>query len=265
MAAKKDLHIIRLFFILCLLALFVGCGGGGSGSDGGSKASAGNAETEDGDDTESTINETLNATITISNISITNLENLKITSKTVDKGSTLASAVASDVFVESLDEAEKTTLGSVEDVSNRGKASASASLDYDQQADSIFMGSSYTLSSEVSLHGYGYTQALSSISEMIYFTAVTACDVTIRFDYSGADNGLNPGVDAMNYSYASINCQIANFNAALSQGLAANVEDMNHISPGTVSITLHFDAGESGWITLGASADNALFAPNPNL
>jgi len=206
---------------------------------------------------------TLKSNVSLSNICVTNLDALDITAKVVDTGSTSASAVASDVFVDSQTQAQKTPLGSVSDTSKSGTAQSSSSLLYSQQADSIFTGSAYTLSSEVTLQKYGYAQALATISEMVYFTALKSCDITFSLEYSGTDDGLNPGLDPAHYSYAGISYQIANFNDGVSLGFAGDVLDAYLISPGTLSASLHFDQGESGWITLGASAGAALYEPNP--
>ncbi|HQP31179.1 MAG TPA: PEP-CTERM sorting domain-containing protein [Deltaproteobacteria bacterium] len=206
---------------------------------------------------------TLKSSISLSNISVTNLDALNITAKVVDAGSTSASAVASDIFVDSQTQSQRTSLGSVSDTTQGGKARSSSSLLYNQQANNIFMGNNYTLNSEVSLKKYGYAQALATVSEMIYFTALTSCDVIFSLDYSGTDDNLNPGLDPHNYSYAGICYQIANFNDSISLGFAGNVLDAYLMSPGTLSSSLHFDQGDSGWITLGASAGTSLYAPAP--
>jgi len=206
---------------------------------------------------------TLKSSISLSNISVTNLDALTITARVVDTGSTSASAVASDDFVDSQTQSQRTSFGSISDTSQSGKARSSSSLLYNQQTNNIFMSSTYTLNSEVSLKKYGYAQALATVSEMIYFTALTSCDVVFSLDYSGTDDNLNPGLDPHNYSYAGICYQIANFNDAISLGFAGDVLDAYLISPGTLSSSLHFDQGESGWITLGASAGTSLYEPNP--
>ena len=205
----------------------------------------------------------LQSDISLSNIIVTNLESLNITNRVIDPLSTSASAVASDIIVDAQTQANKTSLGSVSDVSESGKVFSSSTLLYDQQPGSIFSGTSYTLSSNVTMQDYGFAQALATVSEMVYFTALTSCEITFSLDYTGADDGINPGPDLNNYSNASISYQIANFNDALSQGFAGNVADANSVSPGTLSTTMHFDQGDSGWITLSASAGTALYAPSP--
>jgi hypothetical protein len=41
------------------------------------------------------------------------------------------------------------------------------------------------------------------------------------------------------------------------------VEDAMAISPWTLTTTMHFDPGETGWFTLGASAGAAIYTPAP--
>jgi len=206
---------------------------------------------------------TLQSHITLSNINVSNLESLNVTNKVIDTLNTSASAIASDLRVDPETRSQKTSLGSVSDVSDSGKVSSTSTLLCDQQPGTVFSGGSYTLSSQITMQDYGFAQALATVSEMVYFTALTSCDITFSLDYTGADDGINPGLDPNNYSSAGISYQIANFNQALSSGFAGNVADAYSISPGTLSTTMHFDQGDSGWITLSASAGTALYEPDP--
>ncbi len=140
---------------------------------------------------------TLTSNINITNISISNLDSLDITRKVIDYGSTSASAIASDSLANSQTQSEITNLGTVYDVSDSGNAFALASLNYYPLPNSIFAGSIFSLYSVVMLNEYGCAQALSSFSEMIYFTALAPCDITFSLDYSGSDNDLNPGLDSL--------------------------------------------------------------------
>jgi len=252
---------IRLVLVFSIMALVIGCGGGSSSSSSAKGSHSGSDNGENSQDTNNDILElnTLAANIVIRNIRVTNLDCLNITRRVTDTNNTSARALASDFFADLQTESQVTYRGSVNDLSSNGRVSSSSSLQYEEDANSIFMGSSYSLNAGVTSEGYGYAHALATISEMIYFTALKACDITLSFDYSGQDNGINPSIDPSNYSYAGMNYQIANFNDAVSQGLAVNVLDANTISPGTLSTTMHFDQGESGWITLGASAGVALY------
>jgi hypothetical protein len=99
---------------------------------------------------------------------------------------------------------------------------------------------------------------------MIYFTAIDSVDLTFSFDYSGSDDGINPGPDPNNYSAAGISYNIANFTDAIYVGLAAWIQDAYTISPDTLTTTMHFDQGETGWFALCASAGSAQYIQNPS-
>jgi len=270
MGIKVCIRISLIVLFFALLAPLFGCGGSSDdepadiarrGSDG---ASGGGNASGDGSDV-ILGHRILESTILIANIAIKNLDCLKITSKVIDSNSTSARAIASYRFTDLQTESKVTSHGYVEDVSNNGRLYASSSLEYEDNATSIFMGSSYSLRAKVSSESYGYANALATVSEMIYFTAVKSCDIIFSFNYSGTDNAMNPGLDPYNYSCAGIHFQIANFSKAESKGMAVNVLDADHISPGTLTTTMHFEAGESGWITLGASAGASLYRPDPSL
>jgi len=275
MGITKVVRIITVCDVFALIVLLVGCGGGsssgnppaGKGDSSGGASDDGSGDGGGSGDWSDVILQlrTLQANITIRNISVTNLDCLKITDKVIDSNSTAAHAIASYEFADLQTESQVTSRGFVTDDANDGRLSSSSSLEYDDAVSGVFAGSRYSLSAKVSSNSYGYAHALASMSEMVYFTAERACDITISIDYSGTDDGINPGHDSYNYSYAGINYQIANFNDALSQGLAINVLDAEQVSPGTLTTTMHFDAGESGWITLGVSAGASIYRPDPSL
>lgn len=205
----------------------------------------------------------LNSEIIISNIEISNLEYISITNKVIDINSTYVKATASDELKKLEPKQEITNYGSVYEISNSGNAFSFASLNYFSQPESIFTGSSYLLNAFVMVNNFGIANAFSSFSEQVYFTALSSIDVTFSFDYSGKDDGMNPGLDTSKYSAAGIAYNIANFNDSISMGLAAGIQDANRISPGTLTTTMHFDQGEKGWFALGASTGAAWHIPNP--
>lgn len=271
MGIKGFTRISILLLVFALLIPLLGCGGGSSKDNPASSKSKSSDGTSDGGDDSAEWSDVilelkkLQSNITISNISITNLDCLNITNKVTDSSSTSARAVASYHFADLQTSSQVTSHGSVEDASHNGKLYASSSLEYTDDEATIFKGNRYSLSAEVTSESYGYAHALATISEMIYFTVVKACDITFSFEYSGTDNGINPGLDPYNYSYAGINFQIANFTDAESKGMAINVLDAEKISPGTLRTTMHFEAGENGWITLGVSAGASVYRPDPSL
>ena len=206
----------------------------------------------------------LTSDINITNISISNLDSLDITGNVFDYSNTYAAAIASDTEA-NLTQAEKTNPGTVYDVSNSGNAFALSSLNYYPQPNSPFTGSNLSLNSVVLVNDYGYALANSTFQETIYFKALAPCDITFSLDYSGTDNGLNPGTHPTDYSEAAIDYDIEYINGTYANyvGLSAYVEDAETISPGTLTTTLHFNQGDTGAFHLGAVTIDCFNNPAP--
>jgi hypothetical protein len=208
------------------------------------------------------------AEVYISNIDISNIKDLQITSKVVDYNfnNTSARAYASDNYDGGFfTHAQLTYRGEVSDFSDSGNAFALAALNYNTTPDSIFMGSTYALYSSVMLNDYGYSWSVSSIAEFIRFTALSSVDITFSFEFSGMDGGLNPGL-GVDHSTAGISYDITNFSDGISEGLAASISQAEAyaISPGKLSTTLHFDQGEIGQFGLVLAASNRIYRENQN-
>ena len=205
----------------------------------------------------------LSSEIYLTNIHITNLNSLAITSKNIDYNvnNTSARAVASD-NMSSLNNAKVAYRGSVDDTSTSGSAYSFASLDYLTQPDSLFMGSSFAMLSTVMVNDHGFAESIAGFAEQIWFTALTPADVTFSFDYSSKDFGLNSGLNGLNFSESGVSFNIANFNDGIYLGGMTD----GVIHSGTLTATQHFDEGETGWFALNAAADNGLYmqpAPVP--
>lgn len=198
-----------------------------------------------------------NSGIYISNISVSNLRSINITNKVIDTVNTSARAFASDEFGNPNISSQATQRGWVSDISDSRNAYSFALLNYYQGPNSIFAGNAFTLYSSVIVNDYGHAQSLSSFSEQIYFTALAPVEITFSFDYLTRDKGLY--IDDWNYSTAGVAFNIANFSDAIFKGGMAQGN-----GSGTLTASLHFDQGESGWLALNAGASNSYYQENPN-